>query len=88
MRVRSRTTKLALCALIGAAVMLGQGSEAATAKKPKRAEVQKPAAVKLQQPRVRQNFRARRPEEIPPWEGFEDCPLMFPCVGPVLPHIR
>lgn len=48
-------------------------------KKKKKAQVVEPPPPP---PAKRQNFRARRPDEIPPWEGFEDCPFGFPCVGP------
>jgi hypothetical protein len=46
---------------------------------------QQPPTTVKQEPQPRQNFRARRPDEIPPWEGYEDCPMMFPCVGAVGP---
>jgi hypothetical protein len=49
--------------------------------KPERPPAQ-PSSVQ-QEPEKRQNFRARRADEIPPWEGFEDCPMAFPCVGAV-----
>ena len=39
-----------------------------------------------QEPEKRQNFRARRADEFPPWEGFEDCPMAFPCVGAINPY--
>lgn len=48
-------------------------------RKPERPPAQ-PSSVQ-QEPEKRQNFRARRPGEFPPWEGFEDCPMAFPCVG-------
>jgi hypothetical protein len=44
-----------------------------------------PSSVQ-QEPKKRQNFRARRADEFPPWEGFEDCPMAFPCVGAVNPY--
>jgi hypothetical protein len=44
-----------------------------------------PSSVQ-QEPEKRQNFRARRADEFPPWEGFEDCPMAFPCVGAVNPY--
>ena len=44
-----------------------------------------PSSVQ-QEPVKRQNFRARRADEFPPWEGFEDCPMAFPCVGIVNPY--
>lgn len=40
-----------------------------------------PLDADRREPVKRQNFRARTPDEISPWEGFEDCPLGFPCVG-------
>ncbi len=46
---------------------------------------QEPSSVR-QEPEKRQNFRARRADEFPPWEGFEDCPMAFPCVGIVNPY--
>jgi len=46
---------------------------------------QEPSSVQ-QEPEKRQNFRARRADEFPPWEGFEDCPMAFPCVGMVNPY--
>ena len=49
--------------------------------KPERPPAQ-PSSVQ-QEPEKRQNFRARRAGEFPPWEGFEDCPMAFPCVGMV-----
>ena len=55
---------------------------AATARTKKKKSKKKVAEPPPPQPAVkRQNFRARRPEEIPPWEGFEDCPFGLPCVG-------
>jgi hypothetical protein len=52
--------------------------------KPERPPPQ-PSSVQ-QEPEKRQNFRARRAGEFPPWEGFEDCPMAFPCVGMVNPY--
>jgi hypothetical protein len=63
-----------------AAAMAAGALAAAPAPKPK-PPPQKPHVVKQQQPVVKQNFRGRRPDEIYPWEGFEDCPLVVPCVG-------
>lgn len=68
---------LALSAATAAATHLDEP------RKPERPH--KPEAAQ-QEPEKRQNFRARRPDEIPPWEGFEDCPLAFPCVGMVNPY--
>ena len=50
-------------------------------RKPERPPPQ-PSSVQ-QEPEKRQNFRARRADEFPPWEGFDDCPMAFPCVGMV-----
>ena len=49
--------------------------------RPKPPERQSRPAIVQQEPVKRQNFRARRADEFPPWEGFEDCPMAFPCVG-------
>ena len=59
------------------------GAQAAEAHpvKPKTLERQQRPAIVQQEPVKRQNFRARRADEFPPWEGFEDCPMAFPCVG-------
>ena len=56
--------------------------------KPKTPERQQRPAVVQQEPVKRQNFRARRADEFPPWEGFEDCPMAFPCVGIAGPFQR
>lgn len=72
----------------GAALVMATAVDAAPAKKAQGStRAERPAAVH-EKPVKRQNFRARRPDEIPPWEGFEDCPLGFPCVGIVGSHGR
>jgi hypothetical protein len=55
-------------------VITGQPQQA-----PKAAR-KKPIKTQRSEPVKRQNFRARHPSEISPWEGFEDCRL-GPCVG-------
>jgi hypothetical protein len=71
----------------GIALALSAATAGAThADKPRKPErPHKPATVQTE-PEKRQNFRARRPDEIPPWEGFEDCPMAFPCVGMINPY--
>jgi hypothetical protein len=73
-----------------AAIVLAMTAASAAAthtsapQKPERPPPQ-PSSVQ-QEPEKRQNFRARRADEFPPWEGFEDCPMAFPCVGAVNPY--
>ncbi len=76
-----------MSAAIGVALALAAGAaaEAHSAKAKKTERPQQPAAVQ-QEPQKRQNFRARRADEFPPWEGFEDCPMAFPCVGMISPY--
>lgn len=66
--------------MIGLAMAVPHGLYAAPAPKPEPAP-RKPPVAKQQQPVVKQNFRGRRTDEIYPWEGYEDCPLVVPCVG-------
>jgi hypothetical protein len=77
--------------VMGAALAATAASAAATHKspqpQPQPEASQRPATVQ-QEPEKRQNFRGRRADEIPPWAGFEDCPMAFPCVGMVGPHGR
>jgi hypothetical protein len=75
--------------VILAAMMLAvtAASAAATHDSPPRKPERPPPQPSVQQePEKRQNFRARRADEFPPWEGFEDCPMAFPCVGVVNPY--
>ena len=84
--MRGFASRLGVSAAMGMALALAAGAADAhsvKAKKPERP--QQPAAVQ-QEPQKRQNFRARRADEFPPWEGFEDCPMAFPCVGMVSPY--
>ena len=74
-----------------AAIVLAMTAASAAAthtdppRKPERPPPQQPSSVQ-EKPEKRQNFRARRADEFPPWEGFEDCPMAFPCVGAVNPY--
>lgn len=78
---------LAIAALTAAIALAGAGSAGASHDQPQRAEAaDAPVATSRPPPVKRQNFRARRADEIPPWEGFEDCPLGLPCVGITVPH--
>ena len=78
----------ATCILAAMVLAVTAASAAAThtspPRKPERPPPQ-PSTVQqepvTQGPVKRQNFRARRADEFPPWEGFEDCPMAFPCVG-------
>ncbi len=74
MPVRLPTLVIAAYAFLASAAL---AAPQAQAPKPKPA---KPPAAK-QAPVVKQNFRGRRSDEIYPWEGFEDCPMVMPCVG-------
>lgn len=71
----------ALSALMLAGIMAGAAHAAQKPKAPPR-PILKEEKAKRQEPVKRQNFRARRPDEIAPWEGFEDCAFGVPCVGP------
>ena len=84
--MRGFASRLAVLAAVGMALALASGAavQAHSVKAKKPEQPQRPAAVK-QEPQKRQNFRARRADEFPPWEGFEDCPMAFPCVGMVSP---
>jgi len=67
---------------LAAAGLISAGLQAAPAPKSKtQAPKPPPSAQQKQQPTVKQNFRGRRDDEIYPWEGYEDCPLVVPCVG-------
>lgn len=72
---------------VALALAAAAAADAHSVKAKKRELPQQPAAVE-QEPRKRQNFRARRADEFPPWEGFEDCPMALPCVGMVSPYHR
>ena len=85
--MKSRMKPLIIIVTAAIALALSAETAAAThtikAKKPQRPP--QPVIVQ-QEPVKRQNFRARRADEFPPWEGFEDCPLAFPCVGMINPY--
>lgn len=73
---------VAIAVLIAGVAVTGSSPATATHDQPYLAETpKKPVPASRQAPVKRQNFRARRADEIPPWEGFEDCPLGMPCVG-------
>ena len=84
--MRSFAGRLGVSAAMGMALALAAGAvaEAHSVKAKKPEQPQRPATVQ-QEPQKRQNFRARRADEFPPWEGFEDCPMAFPCVGMISP---
>ena len=77
--------KASICLAIGLMIGISTVADAQSAKPRKQERSQQPASVQ-QEPQKRQNFRARRADEFPPWEGFEDCPMAFPCVGMVNPY--
>ena len=86
-KMRATAKHLNFPLVVGMALAMTVASASAThltqPRKPERP--QQPATIQ-QEPVKRQNFRARRADEFPPWEGFEDCPMAFPCVGIVAPH--
>jgi hypothetical protein len=85
MTATARTMSIAM--VMGVALAATAAAQTQTSPPPRPEPSQRPATVQ-QEPEKRQNFRGRRADEIPPWEGFEDCPMMFPCVGFVEPHGR
>ena len=85
--MKARRKSLVIAVVAGIVLALTAETAAANhdnkARKPERPPQ---AATVQQEPVKRQNFRARRTDEFPPWEGFEDCPMAFPCVGMVNPY--
>lgn len=73
--------RTALLAMMLAGTLVGAAHAAQKPKTPPRPVV-KEEKTKPREPVKRQNFRARRADEIAPWEGFEDCAFGVPCVGP------
>jgi hypothetical protein len=85
MRVTAKP--LSVPVLVGIVLILTAASAAADhLSKPEKPQQQQQPTTIQQEPEKRQNFRARRADEIPPWEGFEDCPMAFPCVGMMSPQ--
>lgn len=61
---------------IAAGIVLGFTAAAdAESIKPSQQQCQQQPATVQQEAQKRQNLRARRADESPPWEGFDDCPL-------------
>ena len=85
MRVRVKPLIIAVMAAIALALTTETAAAAHASEAKKRERPPQPATVQ-QEPVKRQNFRARRADEFPPWEGFEDCPMAFPCVGMINPY--
>jgi hypothetical protein len=81
------TSRAVLATMLLAATAASAGAtHTGPPRKPERPPPPQPSTVQQQEPVKRQNFRARRADEFPPWEGFEDCPMAFPCVGAVNPY--
>lgn len=85
MKVRVKPLIIAVMAAIALALTAETAAATHTSEAKKRERPPQPATVQ-QEPVKRQNFRARRADEFPPWEGFEDCPMAFPCVGMINPY--
>ena len=85
MRIRVKPLIVALMAGILLALTAETAAANHMSEAKKRERPPQPATVQ-QEPVKRQNFRARRADEFPPWEGFEDCPMAFPCVGMINPY--
>jgi hypothetical protein len=83
--IKSLTLAVASAMALALAAGTAAGEHLSRSEQPQRQLA--PATVQ-KEPEKRQNFRARRPDEIPPWEGFEDCPMMFPCVGMIEPGFK
>jgi hypothetical protein len=87
MTATARSMSIAMVTGIVLAVTAAGAAATHTSPPPRPETSQRPATVQPE-PEKRQNFRGRRTDEIPPWEGFEDCPMAFPCVGIISPHGR
>jgi hypothetical protein len=84
-RVTAQGIKVGVVAALVLAMTVASAAATHTSK-PRKPERPPQAATVQQEPQKRQNFRARRVDEFPPWEGFEDCPMAFPCVGVIYPY--
>lgn len=85
--MKARVKPLIVALMAGIVLALSAESAAATHTSEAKKRERPPQPVIVQEePVKRQNFRARRADEFPPWEGFEDCPMAFPCVGMVNPY--